>query len=638
MSEAGRWVRRSPDRQRAGDVMAATGTTAAASGQETARLYPAQILPGQLWQEDAGTSDRAPMVRWFVVADVDGDHVRTVDVDRDSWQWRPALRTWGVNGLVHTDLPGPLGTTTAAALRSRPGRFTLLADPANVGVALPVPEVGPGRLPAGTRVRCLPGALPASEGMVRATIVAVGPKRTRIALHDGRQRRVDNHLVELDNCAGYAEAYGLDERDRPLPFGRRTASRSFAPGRWLPRWAWMGWTIRQHLDYAAGHLALDAPPPAAPKRLVIVGCGGKKADRATCDAHGMYVGSYHQAARRAADALVARDPGQWGTGSGTDCYQVILSAQYGLLDLFDVIRRYDLRMGDTGSVSAETVRYQAHQLGLLDADEVIVLAGRAYADVVSAVWPHARRPLDGTTGIGEQRRVLAAITATGHLPEPERPAVATTSSTTKPAVAKPGPRPPKGGRTIPLTEVTWETYGSVKAMGPDGGKTVQTGYVTQMPREYTGGVGENRKHQGQTLLSFVLVDPDRCHIGMKALPGTTFVVLDPPPDRPLTEAPSDARRMPVADVRADDLVELTIASDRWPPGRTGPWMHVAQDPVLVDGHVQLTGTALGVIETHRVPTGQWVSVHGPGVRHLAQAAADPELATPEPGVEIGEVF
>ncbi|MFG1872101.1 DUF6884 domain-containing protein [Micromonospora arborensis] len=281
---------------------------------------------------------------------------------------------------------------------------------------------GPGSVPAGAKVMCLPGSLPPSEGcMPRATVVSVGPKFTRVRMHEGHERRVCNDLIQLDTSSGYAEAYGLDPRDRPLPYGRYTAGRSFASGQWLPRWSWMGWTVTQHLEYAAGRRTLAEPPQAAPKRLVVVGCGGAKADRVAGDAHGMYVGSYHRAARRAADALMARDPGRLGLGSGQDCYQVILSAQYGLLDLFDVIEKYDLRMGEPGSVTAETVRYQAQQLGLLDAEEVIVLAGRAYADVVSAVWPHALRPLDGTAGIGPQLQRLAAIRATGVLPEPMEP-------------------------------------------------------------------------------------------------------------------------------------------------------------------------------------------------------------------------
>ncbi|MEU8663345.1 hypothetical protein, partial [Actinoplanes philippinensis] len=36
-------------------------------------------------------------------------------------------------------------------------------------------------------------------------------------------------------------------------------------------------------------------------------------------------------------------------------------------------------------------------------------AGRDYADVVSAVWPHADRPLDGAAGIGPQLARLAEL-------------------------------------------------------------------------------------------------------------------------------------------------------------------------------------------------------------------------------------
>ena len=50
----------------------------------------------------------------------------------------------------------------------------------------------------------------------------------------------------------------------------------------------------------------------------------------------------------------------------------------------------------------------------LDHSDVVLFGGRAYVDLVRQVWPHARTPLAGTKGIGEQQR-LAGIVSAGHL-------------------------------------------------------------------------------------------------------------------------------------------------------------------------------------------------------------------------------
>ncbi|WP_236581173.1 hypothetical protein [Rhodococcus sp. T7] len=70
-------------------------------------------------------------------------------------------------------------------------------------------------------------------------------------------------------------------------------------------------------------------------------------------------------------------------------------------------------MGEPGSVTADTVHAQAAEHGLLDAEDVIVLAGRDYSRIAAAVWPGARTPLVGSRGIGEQQQRLARIAALG---------------------------------------------------------------------------------------------------------------------------------------------------------------------------------------------------------------------------------
>ncbi|WP_433346010.1 DUF6884 domain-containing protein [Micromonospora sp. CA-111912] len=128
--------------------------------------------------------------------------------------------------------------------------------------------------------------------------------------------------------------------------------------------------------------------------LVIVGCGGAKLDR-PAPAGRMYTGSYHQACRRAADRLGGR--------------LLILSARYGLITPDTWIEPYELRMGQTGAVTVPTLRAQARRLGIDSAGTVTVLAGRDYADAVSAIWPHAARPLDTARGIGPQMAALAEL-------------------------------------------------------------------------------------------------------------------------------------------------------------------------------------------------------------------------------------
>ena len=135
--------------------------------------------------------------------------------------------------------------------------------------------------------------------------------------------------------------------------------------------------------------------------LVIVPCGIAKLDRPAPAGH-MYTGSYHRACRRAADRLNAR--------------LVILSARYGFLTPNTLIEPYELRMGQVGAVTVPTLRAQARRMGIDVAGTVTVLAGRDYADPVSAVWPHALRPLDGTRGMPEQMAVLAELARTPTTP------------------------------------------------------------------------------------------------------------------------------------------------------------------------------------------------------------------------------
>ncbi|MFI7278543.1 DUF6884 domain-containing protein [Streptomyces sp. NPDC049879] len=149
------------------------------------------------------------------------------------------------------------------------------------------------------------------------------------------------------------------------------------------------------------------------EQVVIVPCGKKKAVEPYGPRKGqpveveqagrMYVGSYHLAARRAADALTRDDQ---------DARVLILSAKYGLLPLDRWITAYDTRPGDPDAVSGETLRHQAHDLCVAGAD-VTVLAGQDYVALAREAFPGVADPLGGSRGIGDHQARLARISAAG---------------------------------------------------------------------------------------------------------------------------------------------------------------------------------------------------------------------------------
>ncbi|AEY94363.1 hypothetical protein SHJG_p248 (plasmid) [Streptomyces hygroscopicus subsp. jinggangensis 5008] len=148
---------------------------------------------------------------------------------------------------------------------------------------------------------------------------------------------------------------------------------------------------------AAAHgeqLALfDTAAPAGP--VVVIPCSGPKLDHAA-PAGQLYTGSLHTHARRTADALTAH--------GGT---VLVLSALHGFLPLDQVIEPYDHTWQDAGSVTVEELRAQAAELGLSDADVVLLTPGQ-YTQRAAAVWPQARTPL-AHLGIGQQRGRLTAM-------------------------------------------------------------------------------------------------------------------------------------------------------------------------------------------------------------------------------------
>jgi hypothetical protein len=142
-------------------------------------------------------------------------------------------------------------------------------------------------------------------------------------------------------------------------------------------------------------MAVNDYADCAAAELIVVPCGARKLDH-PARAGEMYTGSYHRACRRAAEALRPER-------------LVILSARYGLLDLDDEIEPYDTPHGATGAVTAALLRDQAAERGIAALDPVVVLGGARHVALARAVWPHARTPLSGTRGMGEQVARLAAM-------------------------------------------------------------------------------------------------------------------------------------------------------------------------------------------------------------------------------------
>jgi len=294
---------------------------------------------------------------------------------------RPHAARYPRPTIPASDHPATTTPATVAERESRPA-------PAAIGSLRPD---GPGRIAVGQRVTCLPGSLPARDGgRGGGVLVSIGPKTSVVDVYCGTRRRIRNELL-------HPEAGPYIAADREARGLRTTA----ASGRsWLLAWSWLGWTIAEHLEYQQGTRHLPTPP-AAPQRLVIVACGSRKAACLEASAGEMYVGSYHLAARRAAEAIAT---------PGTRV--MILSAWYGLLDPADQILRYEMRLGRRGAISAQGLREQAEQLGLLATTDVVVLAPAAYADLAIQMWPHAHQTLAGIRGIGDQMARFAAL-ATG---------------------------------------------------------------------------------------------------------------------------------------------------------------------------------------------------------------------------------
>ncbi|MEU9050224.1 DUF6884 domain-containing protein [Streptomyces sp. NPDC048384] len=130
--------------------------------------------------------------------------------------------------------------------------------------------------------------------------------------------------------------------------------------------------------------------PCQRRKVVVLQCGEKKAEpswekyhyRGVIPAGQLYIGPYHRSLRLAASAL-------------TNPYLTwIMSAFHGLVPLKRPLGRYDVKLGDPRSLSAERMGRHTASLDLADAD-VIFLGSKDYADLFTESVPHALAPLSG---------------------------------------------------------------------------------------------------------------------------------------------------------------------------------------------------------------------------------------------------
>jgi len=111
---------------------------------------------------------------------------------------------------------------------------------------------------------------------------------------------------------------------------------------------------------------------------IIITCGKKKSITIS-RAEFMYVGSHFK------DCL------KWAKSKEKNDNIYILSAKYGLLKLSDIIKPYDLKMGEKGCVSSDFIKNQAKEFGILDC-EIISTAGREYRMVLDKVFKNIKYP------------------------------------------------------------------------------------------------------------------------------------------------------------------------------------------------------------------------------------------------------
>ena len=133
-------------------------------------------------------------------------------------------------------------------------------------------------------------------------------------------------------------------------------------------------------------------------RLCVVPCGKRKIwdkypNAGPTKAKDVYIGPFAKTCIEYAEKFY---PGTY----------VILSAKYGFLFPDEVIPgNYNVTFNDpsTNPITVEELRRQAEQKGLMKYDEIVVIAGRYYVDIVEKVFKGKKivAPLQGLGGMGK---------------------------------------------------------------------------------------------------------------------------------------------------------------------------------------------------------------------------------------------
>jgi hypothetical protein len=148
--------------------------------------------------------------------------------------------------------------------------------------------------------------------------------------------------------------------------------------------------------------------PGSPAVTLVIPCSGAKASKPE-QARALYTGDMFRHTLRAALAAA-----RWCDDHGVPARVLILSAKHGLISLARETSPYDLKMGDPGSVTPDTLAGQARQLGITPGHLVCAFLPRLYLarleEALRDGGAAVRDMYKGTRGIGEQRHVNAEVT------------------------------------------------------------------------------------------------------------------------------------------------------------------------------------------------------------------------------------
>lgn len=114
--------------------------------------------------------------------------------------------------------------------------------------------------------------------------------------------------------------------------------------------------------------------------VVIVSCGTAKR-HTPAKAGDLYVGDYF------------RDAIGYARSITCECNVFIVSAKYGLVKTNQVLRPYNVKMGDPDCITTHKLTQQATALGIIDR-AVVVLAGKDYVPILRKVFSEVCVPFD----------------------------------------------------------------------------------------------------------------------------------------------------------------------------------------------------------------------------------------------------